>query len=79
MNHVDLIRINGIDEQYAELLEVAGVDTVPELATRNADNLHAKLVDVNNGEQKISPTTPSLLEVQSWIGHAKTLEKIVTH
>jgi predicted flap endonuclease-1-like 5' DNA nuclease len=79
VNHVDLIRINGIDEQYAKLLEVAGVDTVPELAMRKADNLHAKLVDVNNVEQRISPTTPTLLEVQSWIGHAKTLPKIVTH
>ena len=79
VNHVDLIRINGVDEQFAELLEVAGVDTVPELATRNADNLHAKLVEVNNAERKIALTTPSLLEVQSWIGHAKTLDRIVTH
>lgn len=79
VNHVDLIRINGVDEQFAELLEVAGVDTVPELATRNAENLHAKLVEVNSGERKISPTTPSLLEVQSWVEHAKTLERVITH
>ena len=79
VNHVDLIRINGVDEEYAELLEAAGVDTVPELATRKADNLFAKLVEINNGEQKISSSTPSLLEVQSWIGHAKSLERVVTH
>lgn len=75
----DLIRINGVDEQYAELLEVAGVDTVTELAKRKADNLFAKLVEVNNGERKIVSTSPSLLEVQSWIEHAKSLERIVTH
>ncbi len=79
VNHVDLIRINGVNEQYAELLEAAGVDTVPELATRKADNLFAKLVELNNGERKISSTTPSLLEVQSWIGHAKSLGRVVSH
>ena len=47
VNHVDLARINGIAGQYAELLEAAGVDTVPELAQRNAANLTAKMTEVN--------------------------------
>jgi hypothetical protein len=36
VNHADLYRIKGVAGQYAELLEVAGVDTVPELARRSA-------------------------------------------
>ena len=32
VNRVDLARIKGIGEEYADLLEAAGVDTVPELA-----------------------------------------------
>ena len=42
-NMADLFRINGIGQEFSELLEVAGVDTVPELATRNAENLTAKM------------------------------------
>jgi predicted flap endonuclease-1-like 5' DNA nuclease len=42
-NMADLFRLNGVGQEYAELLEVAGVDTVPELAQRNAANLTAKM------------------------------------
>ncbi|HSK12843.1 MAG TPA: DUF4332 domain-containing protein, partial [Phnomibacter sp.] len=47
VNHADLMRINGIGGQFSELLEAAGVDSVKELAQRNADNLHAKLSETN--------------------------------
>lgn len=42
-NMADLFRITGVGQEYAELLEAAGVDTVPELAQRNAENLTAKM------------------------------------
>ena len=32
VNHADLIRIVGVAEQFAELLEASGVDSIPELA-----------------------------------------------
>lgn len=32
VNHVDLMRVRGVGEEYADLLEAAGVDSVPELA-----------------------------------------------
>ena len=35
VNHADLHRIKGVAEEYSDLLEEAGVDTVPELAQRN--------------------------------------------
>ena len=35
------------DREYSELLEAAGVDTVKELAARNAENLAAKMKEVN--------------------------------
>ncbi len=47
VNHADLFRIKGVAEEYSDLLEEAGVDTVPELAQRNAANLYAKLCEVN--------------------------------
>ena len=78
VNHCDLRRINGVDEQYAELLEVAGVDTVVELATRNPENLHAKVVAIN-AEKRVSSRTPSADDIKQWVEQAKTLPRVVTH
>ena len=42
VNHVDLARINGIAGQYAELLEAAGVDTVPRARTAQRGQPHGQ-------------------------------------
>ena len=47
VNLADLFRIKGVAEEYSDLLEEAGVDTVVELAGRNAENLFAKVTEVN--------------------------------
>ena len=54
VNHVDLMRINGVGSEYADLLEAAGVDSVPELARRNAANL-AAATRVDEREQEARP------------------------
>ena len=46
VNHADLFRVKGIGPQFSELLEAAGVDTVKELAHRNAENLEKKMIEV---------------------------------
>lgn len=78
INHADLIRIKGIGGDYAELLEAAGVDSVPELATRKAENLFAKMVEINTGK-KLVRKIPSESSVISWVDQAKTLPKVVQH
>jgi len=78
VNHADLFRIKGVAGQYSELLEAAGVDTVPELAQRNAANLHQALLTTNE-EKKLAKTTPSLTQVTDWIAEAKTLPRIIQH
>lgn len=78
VNHADLFRIKGVAGQYAELLEAAGVDTVAELATRNAANLAAKLEEVN-GEKNLTNRVPSESEVEKWVAEAKALPRIVTY
>ena len=78
VNHADLFRIKGIGPQFSELLEAAGVDTVKELATRRADNLAAKMLEVN--EQKHlnkAATTEKML--QDMIDQAKKLPAVVTY
>ncbi len=78
VNRADLARINGIGPQFADLLEEAGVDTVPDLAQRNAVTLQKKLDDVNVA-RNLANRTPSLSEVERWILEAKSLPRVVTH
>ncbi|QXD17029.1 DUF4332 domain-containing protein [Rhodocaloribacter litoris] len=78
VNHADLMRLKGVGGEYAELLEAAGVDTVAELARRNAANLHAKMVEVNE-QKKLVRQVPVLAQVEAWIAQAKEMPKVVTH
>ncbi|SDH29506.1 DUF4332 domain-containing protein [Roseospirillum parvum] len=77
-NMADLFRIKGVGEEYADLLEAAGVDTVPELAQRNAANLHAKMEEVN-GEKKLVRALPSEKQVADWVAQAKDLPRVMTY
>lgn len=78
VNRADLDRVDGIGSEFADLLEAAGVDSVPELAQRNAANLAAKLVEVNV-EKNLVRQVPSESQVAKWVEHAGTLPKVVTH
>lgn len=78
VNHVDLFRIKGVGSEYADLLEMAGVDTVVELAQRNPDNLFAKLGLVNE-EKKLVRRLPVLNQVQEWVEQAKTLPRKINY
>lgn len=74
----DLMRIKGVGEEYSELLEAAGVDTVKELRTRNAENLTAAMMKVNE-EKKLVRAMPSLSAVTQWIAQAKEFPPILTY
>ena len=77
-NMADLMRIKGVAEEYSELLEAAGVDTVKELKHRNAANLTAKMAEVN-AEKKLVRLLPSEKSVTKWIDQAKSLEPMMTY
>lgn len=76
VNHADLYRIKGVGEEYSDLLEEAGVDTVVELATRNPENLYAKIIEVNN-EKKLVRRPPSQSMVADWVLQAKSMDRAV--
>jgi predicted flap endonuclease-1-like 5' DNA nuclease len=78
VNFADLFRIKGIAGQTAELLEASGVNTVAELAQRNAANLAAKLKEVNDAK-KLTGKVPTEKQVGEWIEAAKALPKKVTY
>ena len=77
-NHADLFRIKGVGPQFSELLEAAGVDTVKELRNRNAANLAAKMLEVNE-EKHLTRRVPVEAEIQKFIDAAKALEPKVTY
>jgi predicted flap endonuclease-1-like 5' DNA nuclease len=77
-NMADLYRINGVGQEFSELLEAAGVDTVPELAQRNAANLAAKMKEVNE-EKKLARRSPNLAEVEKWVAQAKELPRALEY
>jgi len=78
VNHVDLFRIKGVASEYADLLEEAGVDTVPELAQRVPENLFKKLIEINQQNRYVR-RAPSLAMVASWVEQAKQLPRIVQY
>jgi predicted RecB family nuclease len=72
------MRVNGVGEEYADLLEAAGVDTVPELAQRKAQNLFDALTKTN-AEKKLVRQTPSLSAVKAWIVAAKDMPRVLNY
>ena len=78
VNRADLYRIKGVSEEYSDLLEAAGVDTVVELGQRNPENLHAKIQEVN-AQKKLVRRLPTLAQVSGWVEQAKDLPRKVSY
>ena len=78
-NHADLMRIKGIGGEYAELLEKVGVDTVKELAKRNADNLYEAVENFDLTTSPIVRRKPGKDEIHTWIRQAKRLKPTLTY
>ena len=77
-NMSDLMRIKGVGEEYSELLEAAGVDTVKELRNRNAANLTKAMKEAND-EKKLVRQVPALSNVEKWVAQAKELPPMMTY
>lgn len=78
VNLADLMRIKGVGEEYSDLLEEAGVDTVKELRNRNPDNLYTSIIKTNE-QKRLVRRIPSLKQVKSWVKQAKSIPPVVTH
>ena len=77
-NMADLFRITGVGQEFSQLLEAAGVDTVPELAGRKPENLVAKMEEVNT-EKNLTRKTPSVKQVEGWVAQAKELPRVLEY
>ncbi|HEB89494.1 MAG TPA: DUF4332 domain-containing protein [Deltaproteobacteria bacterium] len=78
VNMADLFRIKGVAGEYAELLVCSGVDTVKELATRNAANLAEKVAEVN-AEKNLTRKVPTQGQIEDWVKQAADLPQKIEH
>ena len=78
VNRADLMRVKGVGEEYSDLLEAAGVDTVKELATRNSENLATKMGEINE-QKKLTRALPAPTVVAKWVDAAKATKPTITH
>ena len=78
VNFADLYRIKGVGSQYSELLEKSGVDTVVELSKRVAENLHVKMLEINQ-EKNLVNKMPGIDQIDNWIRQAKQLPRVVSY
>lgn len=78
VNRADLFRIKGVGEEYSDLLEAAGVDTVVELGKRIPAHLMEKMAEVN-AAKKLVRQLPTVKMVTSWVSQAKELKRVVEY
>ena len=78
VNHADLFRVRGVGSEYSDLLEAAGVDTVPELRQRNATALYQTLVSTNEAK-KLVRKLPTADQVAEWVEQAKSLPRVIKY
>jgi predicted flap endonuclease-1-like 5' DNA nuclease len=77
VNLADLMRIKGVGEEYSDLLEEVGVDSVRELRNRRPDNLYQALLDAR--ARRLVRRMPGRSQVKDWVDQAKRLPPVVTH
>jgi predicted flap endonuclease-1-like 5' DNA nuclease len=79
VNHADLMRLNGVGSEYADLLEAAGVDSCAELAQRNAANLAQTFQELDAARPNWIRQIPGEATVAGWIAEAKSMAAAVSH
>ena len=77
-NMADLYRIGGVSSEFAELLVAAGVDTIAELAQRNAENLSKRMAKLNQ-EMDLTRHVPLESQVTRWVEQAKILPRMLEY
>lgn len=74
--HVDLMRVEDITPEIANALNLIGIDSLKELAYRNAKNSLEKLKQLKQDNPELLKKVPSLKSVEDWIKNAKSITEV---
>ncbi len=74
--HADLMRIQGINPELANAINLIGIDSVKEFAYRNAKSTVQKLKGLKENDPKILTKVPTLKNIEDWISEAKNLAEV---
>jgi len=72
--HADLMRINGIGPEYAEVINEIGIDSVKELAQRNPNNTLERIAKLDKEKPDVFRKPPTLKMIEDWIEEAKKIK-----
>lgn len=72
-HQADMMRVEGVGSEYAELLVVVGVGSIRSLRRQNAETLMETMSQINTW-RRIVQRLPTVEMVQSWIAAAGSLE-----
>jgi uncharacterized protein DUF4332/phosphoinositide 3-/4-kinase-like protein len=75
INTVDLMRLSGIGPSYAQLLQEAGVSSLPDLARRSPQNLAERLREIGEDRKRL----PNVELLSEWVDKAELMTPRVTH
>ena len=73
--HADLMRLTGVGPEYAEALNMVGIDSVKELAQRNPENTVERIQEMNKEKPNLIRRIPSVNALKKWIAEAKKIKK----
>ncbi|MGQ4646387.1 DUF4332 domain-containing protein [Lyngbya aestuarii] len=74
INMANLFQINGVGEEYSELLLAAGIESVEQLSNSVSELLYAKMVALNENKHLVRQT-PGLSQVEDWINQSKAMQE----
>ena len=72
--HADLMRVESISPEIANALNLIGIDSLKELAYRNAKSSLERLKKLKQENPKALGKLPNLKNVEDWIKSAKSSE-----
>ena len=71
--HADLMRIDGIGPEYAEVINEIGINSVKEFAQRNPNNTLDRIMKLNKEKPNMFRRPPTLTMIKDWIKEAKSI------
>ncbi len=78
VGQADLLQVDGIDGEYAELLEATGISNTTALRNSDITSLTKKLIDVNK-KHEVALKKPTMSIVSGWITNATKLSKTLKY